>query len=879
MAQNYQPDEQRSLSRTFFVLSLILVLAALYAVVDETFVRRPWKYYQTTFYEIEYEKLRADAAAKEEALAPVQGELETKIREAQAALEQNADYQQARQELERIRIRLADVSQEQQFARSRLDAEYYQYKKAEHDGDVAAAERYKARVERLEQQVADLEGPVSELRARVEALQAEIKRAEAPLRELEEERRIQLADYQRLRERMNEIMPPILPGLRVSKPPEVQQVVLTGLNQTNFNEPLMRVERCQTCHVGIDRPGFAGEPQPYATHPDRDVLLANHPVETFGCTVCHAGQGVALTVDTAHGELHIWEQTPRLAEPLLTDSWIQSQCRKCHQPEISVLQHAAVIERGQELFKTMGCPGCHLAGGFIEQQIKVGPDLRHVESKVDPAWLVGWIKDPESYWPHAKMPNFRFSWEESAAAAAYLLSSAQPYTSAPYPGNGDVAAGKKLVEELGCLGCHQIDGTGHIFAPDLSHVASKVHADWLFSWVKNPQDYSPKTTMPNFRLDDEQAAHITAYLMTRGEKKDLPELAARLANNQVVEAGNRLIARFGCHGCHEIYGMEAQPRVGPELTTYADKRPWEMAFGDVPLVEKEGYTTTPIERLIALYEDGQKIEESWEGWSFGKMKNSRMYATDRIIQQMPDFAFSDDNAAALLVLLRSLTNEALPPTYISSVPPKRALQVAGTQLFEKYNCLGCHQVAGQGGNIAPNLAYEGSKVRGEWLLSFLKQPHKIRPLQQARMPTFPLTEEEAVNLRDYIMVTFVDERVPTTSQVAQAVTPELAAQGEKLYWEKYPCFTCHQIQGKAGGAAVGPDLTDAWKRLNPEWMVEWIKNPQAFDPATIMPNLGVSDAEATAIVAYFESLARQMAAEAAPGAVGNPPAGASPNPQ
>ena len=32
--------------------------------------------------------------------------------------------------------------------------------------------------------------------------------------------------------------------------------------------------------------------------------------------------------------------------------------------------------------------------------------------------------------------------------------------------------------------------------------------------------------------------------------------------------------------------------------------------------------------------------------------------------------------------------------------------------------------------------------------------------------------------------------------MAQAITPELAAQGEKLYWEKYPCFTCHQIQGK-----------------------------------------------------------------------------------
>jgi cytochrome c2 len=129
------------------------------------------------------------------------------------------------------------------------------------------------------------------------------------------------------------------------------------------------------------------------------------------------------------------------------------------------------------------------------------------------------------------------------------------------------------------------------------------------------------------------------------------------------------------------------------------------------------------------------------------------------------------------------------------------------------------------------------------------------------MPTFPLTDQEAVNVRDYIMVAFLDTRVPKGTQIAQTITPDLAAQGEKLFWEKYPCFTCHQIQGKAGGAAVGPDLTEVWKRLNPAWMVQWIKNPQSFEPATLMPNLGVTDDEAIALVAYLESVSRQMTAQ------------------
>ena len=47
----------------------------------------------------------------------------------------------------------------------------------------------------------------------------------------------------------------------------------------------------------------------------------------------------------------------------------------------------------------------------------------------------------------------------------------------------------------------------------------------------------------------------------------------------------------------------------------------------------------------------------------------------------------------------------------------------------------------------------------------------------------------------------------------------------------------------------------------PEWMVQWIKNPQGFEPATLMPNLGVTDAEAVALVVYLESVSRQMTAQ------------------
>jgi hypothetical protein len=53
-----------------------------------------------------------------------------------------------------------------------------------------------------------------------------------------------------------------------------------------------RVDRCTTCHMGAENKElFADAPQPFAAHPGK--YLDWHPVNKFGCTVCHEGQGLA----------------------------------------------------------------------------------------------------------------------------------------------------------------------------------------------------------------------------------------------------------------------------------------------------------------------------------------------------------------------------------------------------------------------------------------------------------------------------------------------------------------------------------------------------------------------------------------------------------
>ena len=49
------PDERRSVARTFLGLSLVLAGVSAWAIVDEVWVRRPWKAYQSAYLELKPE--------------------------------------------------------------------------------------------------------------------------------------------------------------------------------------------------------------------------------------------------------------------------------------------------------------------------------------------------------------------------------------------------------------------------------------------------------------------------------------------------------------------------------------------------------------------------------------------------------------------------------------------------------------------------------------------------------------------------------------------------------------------------------------------------------------------------------------------------------
>ncbi len=93
------------------------------------------------------------------------------------------------------------------------------------------------------------------------------------------------------------------------------------------------------------------------------------------------------------------------------------------------------------------------------------------------------------------------------------------------------------------------------------------------------------------------------------------------------------------------------------------------------------------------------------------------------------------------------------------------------------------------------------------------------------------------------------------------ISDEQIKYGKKVF-QKYGCKTCHSLGGKHG--RIGPALDRAGFMSNADWLYRWVKDPQAIDPHTKMPTLGLSDEEALAIIAYLNTL-RAPAAVAAAG--------------
>ena len=621
--------------------------------------------------------------------------------------------------------------------------------------------------------------------------------------------------------------------------PDIDQIWLPAMNV---------VDRCTTCHQGITQASLADKsvPQPFRAHPP-----IPHHVRDWGCAVCHRGQGPATEVAEAHESTLAWEQ------PILPAVFIQASCGTCH---YNNLPQTPQLQRGRELLARLNCQGCHRLPG-IERPAMLGPDLTNIGAKVSRAWIYKWLKEPRTivdkdgnvtvngYETEPRMPKFRLSDPELLGLSAYL--SVQTVKAlAPYKIDARVVAawsknpelisqGELRFRQMFCSTCHSLAVTragetkliGGDIGPELSKVGSKVNPDWLIAWLRDPQGYLPLTRMPRYGWSDEDLYKVTKYVTTKLTDSDLLTSVPSLGppTEQEIQVGRRLFLEKGCASCHSMEGLNPQKDFGPDLSAIGRKNASELEFGSANIPHNL------VSYIQAKLQDPTSVNPA---------------------ARMPQYNWNQSDLNAVTTALLSTKGAPATSALQNLVVPQKEAEFHPTgpfaEVYNRYKCYSCHKFNGYGGDLAPDLSYEGSRAQRQWLVDFLKNPQTLRPTLTFRMPQFNMSDKDAATLADYMTMVLQYPSADPAALDAKQFTPAMAALGKQLYEVKYQCQSCHTIGGTGG--YIGPNLNNAGKWLTPAWIEAWLRDPQLLIPDTIEPRRNFTEDEVQALTAYLMTL-------------------------
>jgi mono/diheme cytochrome c family protein len=588
------------------------------------------------------------------------------------------------------------------------------------------------------------------------------------------------------------------------------------------------VDRCTSCHVGLKEPSLTDvATQPYRKHP-----VIPHNLDQFGCTVCHRGQGAATTVAEAHNSTLAWEQ------PILPAKYIESSCGQCHR---GPLPGTPQLNQGRNLLAREGCVHCHtvkLPDGTTMKASDDPPSLSHIADKTTREWIFAWLKDPQAYAATATMPNFKLSDDDARDISAFLI-----YNSTPVAGDAlslsakaasDPAAGASLYGESFCASCHAVQNAagnlvGGDVGPELTRVGSKVKADWLQAWIRNPRTYDPGTAMPHYRFSDAQIATLSVFVLAKSDSDLLANVHLDAATLEQIAHGKRLVSDYGCASCHEIAGVKKPENFAPELSRIGSKS---------------------VTQLIFL----PGMQHNLPDYIAEKIKQPRAFSPGL---KMPQYTLTATQIDALTTALLSLNDRSygIPPALTVAATPESDYQPAGKagKLMSDLACFSCHRINGHGGDMAPDLTWEGSSVQRDWLAHFFKNPGTLRPALIRRMPKFNFSDAEINELTDYIMTVYQNPRVDRDSMPLSGYPQGQIELGKQLFYGKYSCQGCHIVDTKTDKGYIGPTMTHVGSRLTAAWIYQWMRDPQSLRPGTIEPNRAMSDEDARALTAFLMS--------------------------
>ena len=886
------PIAKSSLATVTAVFSLLLILTLVWALYDEVWGLRPWISYQRDFVENYREVLIDLKPARGEEVQAIQAlpgyqELRQGVEEAETEIEPELAEIEAEEGL--VRLELAAISKTFTTERSRLQAAIYLLETA---GD-AQKEGLETELEVLKEgpyllEIPDADGNIEANEYTYEQMEEKFNSLKARQGELQGNKVELLREPTRRRREMDAYL-----NARLTSLTETQvDGLLSGLDNSRIeikqihNPELGLVDRCESCHAGTREPvlltaeSMGGE-RVFTSHPHPELLQIHDP-ETFGCTPCHNGNGVATVGTTeAHGQYKHW------LWPLYPSENFEAGCLQCHEAD-RYLEISPTLDAGKQIFNE-GCIGCHAREGFDpeSQQLRETQrsltDLltRKTETQLQIERTIGSADRAQT---------------NEEAERLYAQADALTMSIADI----DTQLAALQVREAGLMMAFKRVG------PNLKEVRVKLKKEWIPDWIQNPHDFRPTTKMPRFRLEEDQVRAISAFIWQSGIEAELPRQPSGNADQ-----GQTLFETRGCMACHSMgEGEEATGGTfAANLSRVGEKANYDYLVRWIHDPKERTLPYCPIHEREITPED-----YAAQGLPFEfDLEHNHCPLGDHLLQVqqptiMPNLRLTPEEARDIASYLMTKAHEDAeyaPAPHLDDPD----LKEEGRSLVQTFGCAGCHEISGfeNEGKIGTDLTKEGSKPieRLDFGLLTSQAKHddwynqkgfferklatpeifdegKVKePLEGLKMPNFDLSPEEITQLTTFLLGS-VESKFPET---AFHQPSDQRSEIQKGWWlvRKYNCVACHQFtptqeatvmeelplyQDPDWREQLPPSLVGQGARVNPNWLVRFLKNPALQENdlnrngvrtylQARMPTFDLSDEEIQQLVRFFAALSKQ----------------------
>lgn len=218
-------------------------------------------------------------------------------------------------------------------------------------------------------------------------------------------------------------------------------------------------------------------------------------------------------------------------------------------------------------------------------------------------------------------------------------------------------------------------------------------------------------------------------------------------------------------------------------------------------------------------------------------------------------------------------------TLMTASTSTAAMAASGEEILRQ-RCVECHALEDVAPHSlkalweqkGPNLSYAGNKYKQSWLEQWLTSPTRIRPAGM-----FYGNHIKPGKERDQVDASTLVKHVALSKDEAKAVAAALMtykaksalieagvykpgtislSMGDMLFIKFRGCLSCHRIEENYGGLS-GPEVYTAAKRLQEDYIISFLKDPQAWAPLTYMPQYHLKEKDLQKFVHYFRALSKE----------------------